>query len=251
MTIFGAIIQARHNSTRLPGKMSKSLHGKPLITRVVEQISYSKLLNHVIVATSDEKSDDILADLCKSYNLKCYRGSLNNVLKRFIDTAEEFKLDVIIRVTGDNPLTDPELIDSVISEYKNNPKLDYINNVHRRGSVHGSGCELVTIDALKRAYKEALESDNSKEYLEHVTLYIRKNSERFSTKMFHPEKLLSRPNISYSVDYPEDFKLVEQIYESLYRNQKPFKTREVLEFLDRNPQLLKMNSSLHDQLPEY
>lgn len=231
--------------------MSKDLLGKPLIARVVEQISYSNLLNHIIVATSDEESDNVLAEICQVNGIKCYRGSLNNVLKRFIDTAKEFKLDVIIRVTGDNPLTDPELIDSVISEYKNNPKLDYINNVHRRGSVHGSGCELVTTDALKRAYKESLGSDNSKEYLEHVTLYIRKNRERFNTMMFQPEKQLSRPNISYSVDYPEDFKLVKQIYECLYRNQKPFKTRDVLEFLDRNPQLLKMNSSLHDQLPEY
>ena len=251
MTLFGAIIQARHNSTRLPGKMSKDLLGKPLIARVVEQVSYSKLLNHVIVATSDEESDNVLADLCETYRFKCYRGSLDNVLKRFIDAAEKYNIDVILRITGDNPLTDPDLIDSVISEYKSNPTLDYINNVHRQGSVHGSGCELVTTDALKRAYTEAVDSDKRDEFLEHVTLYIRKNRDRFKTKMFYPVKQLSKPEISYSVDYPEDFKLVEKIYESLYRNRKPISTREILDFLDRNPELLELNRSLHDKLPEY
>jgi len=251
MINFGAIIQARQNSSRLPGKMTKSLLGRPLIARVVEQVSYSELLNQVIVATSNEESDNVLADLCDSYGIECFRGNLNNVLKRFINAAEKYNLDVIIRVTGDNPLTDPELIDSVISEYNNNPKLDYINNVHLRGSVHGSGCELVTTRALKRAYEEALNAEKRDEFLEHVTLYIRKNTDRFNAKRFYPGKQLSRPEISYSVDYPEDFELVEKIYESLYSDKKPFKTRNVLEFLDRNSELLELNSALHDKLPEY
>jgi spore coat polysaccharide biosynthesis protein SpsF len=251
MTIFGAIIQARHNSSRLPGKMSKDLHGKPLIARVVEQISYSECLDNVIVATSDEESDDVLANLCESLGINYYRGSLNNVLKRFIDTAEHFNLDVIIRVTGDNPLTDPVLIDSVISEFKNDPKLEYINNVHRNGSVHGSGCELVTLTALKRVYDEVKNATYNNGFLEHVTFYIRKNADRFNTMMFYPDAQMSRPEISYSVDYPEDFTLVEILYKNLYHPKKPFKTKEVLEFLDQNPSLLEINSSLHDELPDY
>jgi len=251
MATFGAIIQARHNSSRLPGKMSKDLHGKPLIARVVEQISYSKLLDNIIVATSDEKSDDVLADLCESFGINFYRGSLNNVLERFIETAEFFDLDVIIRITGDNPLTDPVLIDSVISEYKNDPKLDYINNVHRNGSVHGSGCELVTLAALKRVYNEVSNTTGKNDFLEHVTLYIRKNADQFNTRMFYPDEQLSRPEISYSVDYPEDFTLVEILYKNLYHSGRPFKTREVLEFLDQNPSLLDINSSLHDELPDF
>ena len=251
MTRFGAIIQARQNSSRLPGKMSKDLHGKPLIARVVEQISYSDRLDHVIVATSDEESDNVLADLCESYGIDCYRGSLNNVLKRFIDAAEQFGLDVIIRVTGDNPLTDPKLIDSVISEFKNNPELEYINNVHRDGSVHGSGCELVTLPALQRVYDQVKNDPDRGDYQEHVTFYIRKHNNQFNTKKYFPQDQLSRPEISYSVDYPEDFILVEKIYKSLYREGKPFDTGKVLEFLDQNPELLEINSSLHDELPDY
>jgi spore coat polysaccharide biosynthesis protein SpsF len=251
MATFGAIIQARHNSSRLPGKMSKDLNGKPLIARVVEQISYSEYLDKVIVATSDEESDDILADLCETYGINCYRGSLNNVLKRFIDTAEHFNIDVIIRVTGDNPLTDPVLIDSVISEYKNDPKLDYINNVHRSGSVHGSGSELVTLPALKKVYSEVSNIKYKNDFLEHVTFYIRKNADQFNTMKFYPDEQLSRPEISYSVDYPEDFDLVEILYKNLYHSKRPFKTKEVLNFLDQNPLLLEINSSLHDELPDY
>lgn len=248
---FGAIIQARQNSSRLPGKMVKNLLGRPLILRVTEQVSYSDMLDNIVVATSDGTNDDQLSDLCLKNGVKLFRGDLDNVLERFIHAAEKFEIDVIIRITGDNPLTDPLMIDQLIERYNRKPDLDYINNVHREGAVHGAGCELVTLDALRRSYKIIRSLKNPEDYTEHVTLHIRKNTDTFNTEKFYPEEGLSRKEISYSIDYPEDFKLVEKIYDNLYSDTRPFNTREVLNFLDQNEALLELNSDLHGPLPEY
>lgn len=248
---FGAIIQARQNSSRLPGKMIKNLHGRPLILRVTEQVSYSEMLEKIVVATSDEASDDQLADLCQKNGIHLFRGDLNNVLERFIHAAEQFEIDIIIRITGDNPLTDPYMIDQLIESFKNKPDLDYINNVHRDGAVHGAGCELVTLNALRRSYHMIRDLENPEDFTEHVTLHIRMNTDIFNTEKFYPQEGLSRKEISYSVDYPEDFQLVEEIYENLYSDTSPFITREVLNFLDQNETLLELNSDLHGPLPDY
>jgi len=251
MPTIGAVIQARLNSSRLPGKMAKELLGVPLILRVVEQVSYSKKVDTVIVATSEEPGDDPLAQLCKDHGTDLYRGVLNDVQKRFINASEKYNLDVIIRITGDNPLTDPVLIDQLIELYLLNPDLDYINNVHRDGVVHGAGCELVTVPALRRSYKMIQAESDPSAYNEHVTFYIRKNPDKFNIKMFRPDEGLSRKEISFSVDYPEDFELVSTIYNNLYSKETPISTQEVLAFLDRNPSLLDLNRSLHEQLPDY
>ena len=248
---FGAIIQARQNSSRLPGKMIKNLHGRPLILRVTEQVSYSEMLEKIVVATSDEAGDDQLADLCQKNGIHLFRGDLNNVLERFIHAAEQFEIDIIIRITGDNPLTDPYMIDQLIESFKNKPDLDYINNVHRDGAVHGAGCELVTLNALRRSYQMIRDLENPEDFTEHVTLHIRMNTDIFNTEKFYPQEGLSRKEISYSVDYPEDFQLVEEIYENLYSDTSPFITREVLNFLDQNETLLELNSDLHGPLPDY
>jgi spore coat polysaccharide biosynthesis protein SpsF len=251
MATIGAVIQARLSSSRLPGKMTKKLLGAPLILRAVEQISYSKNIDKLIVATSEEKSDDALAALCLDNDIDVYRGSLQDVQKRFIDVADTFSLDAIIRITGDNPLTDPAMIDDLINLYMENSSLDYINNIHADGAVHGAGCELVSVSALKRSYAMLQSEPDPSAFTEHVTFFIRKHTEDFNAKKFYPDESLSRKDISYSVDFPEDFKLVEIIYKNLYSKDSPFKTGDILTFLDENPELLDMNSHLHDQLPDY
>ena len=247
----GAIIQARSGSARLPGKVLADIQGKPMIVRVVEQVSHASRLDDICVATSTDPSDDALADLCRSFDIDCIRGDLQNVLKRYIDVADARGLNVIVRITGDNPFADPFLIDKMIDLYKKNPRLDYINNAHREGSVMGSGAELVTRTALKIAMEHAMREEDPSPYLEHVTFFIRLNTGLFRTKKFLPDKKLSRTDISYSVDHPEDLALVREIFAELYRPGEPFRTSDILDFLDKNPQIRDMNSHLHDGLPDY
>lgn len=251
MPAIGAIIQARQNSTRFPGKVLKKLHGYPLILRLVEQVSYSNYLDEIIVATSRKESDNALSKACQNNGIQCFRGSLKNVIKRYISAARYFGIEVIIRITGDNPLTDPGLIDDIISIFLNDTDLDYINNVHRNGSVHGSGCELVKLSSLVKSYEMIKSEPKNEDYFEHVTLFIRKHTESFKTRKFFPSGNLKRENISYSVDYPEDLKLARIIFQYLYSKGKPIKTSDVLNLLDRKPELLKLNNSLHQKLPKY
>ncbi|HYX06099.1 MAG TPA: glycosyltransferase family protein [Bacteroidales bacterium] len=248
---FGAIIQARQSSSRFPNKVIKNILRKPLIVRLIEQISYSKRLDKIIVATSTEKSDDTLYNVCKTNNIECYRGELDNVLKRYIDAADYYNIDTVIRITGDNPLIDPELIDNMISLFESKNELDYINNVHKYGSVHGSGCELIKFTCLKSSYQIIKDQKDKDEYLEHVTLFIRKNPDKFNIHMFVPPENLCRPEISYSVDYPEDLQVIKYIYNKLYTEYNYIKTSDVLKLLDSTPEVKMLNKNLHKSLPEY
>lgn len=247
----GAVIQARLNSSRLPGKALADILGRPLIVRLVEQISYARRLDEIIVATSTEPSDDPLCEACDRFGIDFMRGDLNNVLERYIRAADSRELDVVIRITGDNPLTDPFLIDDLVDAYEKEPVTDYINNVHRDGSVHGTGSELVTSAALKNAREYIREENDPAAFQEHVTLYIRQNTDVFNTKKYHPPKGLSRPDVSCSVDHPEDLELVRMLFSALYQDGNPIRTNQILEYLDKHPNLLKINSHLHGGLPAF
>ena len=247
----GAVIQARMSSSRLPGKVLADIEGKPMIVRLVEQVSHARLLDEIIVATSTDPSDDLLAETCDQFGIACFRGDLENVLERYISVAELKDLDVIIRITGDNPFADPILIDELLEMYAGDSQLDYINNAHRDGSVAGSGAELVTRDALHKADKLVDASKDPKSYREHVTLFIRLNTDCFNTRKFHPPKALSRSDISYTVDYAEDLELVRKIFNALQRDHLPIKTSEIIHLLDKNPDLIKVNEKVKSKLPDF
>ncbi len=248
-----AIIQARMNSKRLPGKVIKSIQGKPLLFRLKEQLTWSELIDDIVIATSNNSSDEPVDKFCKENNIFCYRGDLDNVLKRFIDCANEFNIDTIIRVNADNPLIDPESIDNMIELFNKFPKTDYINNVHKKGLVMGAGCELVTTEALKKSFAMIERSPyiERQYYFEHVTVFIRKHTDFFNTIKYEPPVELSRNDIFFSVDYPEDLEVVKIIFKNLYREGKYIKPEEIISFLDQNPKIAKINSHLHDSLPDW
>ena len=116
--MIAAILQARMSSTRLPGKVMKKILGKPMILLQIERILRSKKLDNLVVATSTHESDDVIQTLCDKNNIDCYRGSLNDLLDRYYKAATKFKVESIVRLTADDPLTDPVLIDSMIEKFK-------------------------------------------------------------------------------------------------------------------------------------
>lgn len=248
----GAIIQARMESSRLPGKVLKPLLGKPLLYRLIEQLKYSRLLGEIIVATSDQAIDGPIFALGKKYRIKCFRGSADNVLKRYVSCAREFDLDIIIRITADNPLTDPRVVDDVIETRQSHPRLEYINGIHGGGVVHGAGCELVTRPALEKALKSANKSKANQDfYFEHVTTYIRKHGERFNVLKYKPDRALVRNDLFFTVDYPEDYEVMKAIYQGLYQEDKFISAGEVIGFLDRHPDIAALNAHLHEPLPDW
>jgi len=112
-----AIIQARMGSTRLPGKVLLDIVGKPMLWHIVNRLRYSKLINRIVVGTSINKKDDLIENFCKEYKIDFYRGSEEDVLDRYYQTAKVFEANIIIRITADCPLIDPEIVDLVIKNH--------------------------------------------------------------------------------------------------------------------------------------
>lgn len=227
------IIQARIGSTRLPGKVLKEIEGKPLIYYVLDQVNKSKLINRQIVASTTNPKDKILIEKVKQLKYNTFAGSENDVLDRYYQTAKYFGTNIIVRVTSDCPLIDPEVIDKVIKVFLNN-KSDYCSNVQPPTYPDGLDVEVFSFQALARAWKEAhLMSER-----EHVTPYIWKNTDKFKISNVAYDKDLSY--LRLTVDQEEDFILVKNIYEKI--KKRPILLNDLIKLFGKEPELLKINS---------
>lgn len=226
-------------STRLPGKIMKDLAGKPILWHVINRVAMAKNVDKIVVATTANPEDNIVENFCINNNFLFYRGSADDVLGRYYEAARIFGGDIIVRVTADCPLVDPNIIDLNIKTFKK-IKCDYISDVPPgdQPSFRNQDVEVISFYALKTAFKNAT---NNLER-EHVTPYIWHNK--------HKEFIIgpfvvvdSKYNRDYRlvVDYPEDFELLEKIYKKFYNNQQIVDILEVYNFLDNNSEWLLIN----------
>lgn len=229
-----AIIQARLSSSRLPGKVLKPILGKPMLEHQIERIQHCRNINKIIVGTSIGNDDDGIAELCKRIGIFCFRGSLDNVLDRFYKAAEIFKPEHVVRLTGDCPLTDPDLIDELIDFYFSE-KCDYANNCNPPTLPDGLDAEIFSFYTLKIAWENSKLSSE----LEHVTSYIRNHPEKFTLSSWQNSENLS--HLRWTVDEPMDFDLVKKIYEYLYPIKATFRTKDILKLYESYSDLEKMN----------
>lgn len=224
-------------SERMPGKVLKTLAGIPSLVHIFNILNEAKLVDDYAVLTSILAEDNVIAELCDKNNAKVFRGPVNDVLERFKIAGEILKPERIIRVTGDDPLMDPEIIDKVISEHiKGN--FDYSSNMVERTYPRGMDTEVIEYQALERCWNETDDADDR----EHVTLYIRRHPEIFS---IHSVKSDDENNsdLRLCLDTEEDAELLTAIFNSIYKN-RAIKLHEVLEFLNKNPELKKINSNV-------
>lgn len=196
------IIQARVNSSRLPSKIMLDLAGKTLIERVYQSVEKSKKINKIVVATSDAKTDDIVESKLKNLNITYFRGDLNNVLKRFYDTANKYKCKNIIRVTADNPLMDGRVIDNLIELYESKEEVNYSRFSN---AIYGLSAEVFTFNTLKIAYENSRDSFDR----EHVTPYIIDKGNVLSKDI---EKKYNYPNVRATIDTLEDYIKMQKFY---------------------------------------
>ena len=231
-----AIIQARMGSSRLPGKVLLEIEGNKLLELIVKRVSSSKYISKIIVATTLLSEDDELEKYAKN-NLKCdiYRGSSNNVLNRFYEAAKLNNADLIVRITADDPLKDPYIIDQAIEIMLSNNKLDYCSNTIEPTYPEGLDIEVFKFTALKIANFEA----NLKSECEHVTPFIWKNPKRFNIQNFKFERNLS--SWRWTVDKQEDLEFFRCIFNE-FKNKPLVNYREVIKFLETNPEIMKINS---------
>lgn len=228
------ILQARVSSTRLPGKVLKNILGLPMILRQVERVRRAKMINRLLIATSLDQSDDPVEELCRLNNIQCFRGSLDDVLDRFYRAALPFMPGHVVRLTGDCPLADPELIDRVVSFHLEGG-FDYTANTLEPTYPDGLDVEVFRFSCLKQAWEEAkLPSQR-----EHVTLFMHRQPERIRIGSFKNDIDLS--SLRWTVDEPLDFEIVTRIYEALYPSNPAFVMKDILAFQEKNKELFSLN----------
>jgi len=244
-----AVLQARVSSTRLPGKVLRPILGVPMLERHLERLARVRMIDRLIVATSVEKSDKPIIQLCRELNVDCFRGSLNDVLDRYYRAAEPFAPDTVVRLTGDCPLADPKVIDDGIRYFLDHD-FDYVSNCVDRTFPVGLDFEVLRFASLESAWREArLPSER-----EHVTPFIKNRPERFTIGHYKNEADLSYHR--WTVDEPEDFEFVTSVYEALYPDNPLFSMGDILDLLALRPDLTEINyhivhgegyrKSLHD-----
>lgn len=233
------IIQARMNATRIPGKVLKNLGGFPMLYHVTQRCRNAKKANKIIVATTLSSFDDPIVNFCQKNDINYFRGSEENVLKRYYDCASHFKSEVIVRICADNPLVDPVIIDACIQEFNDSNTLDYVSSSPAGGFPLGINVEVFSFKALEKAYN-CVRNSNEKE---HVTPYIWQNK----NKEFNTKSLAAPPeyvgNYRLTVDYPEDFQLMETLYEKFGKAGLMVNLATVIKFLGEHPEISAINSN--------
>ena len=230
-----AIVQARMGSTRLPNKVMKSVVGRPMIELLLARLCRSKELKQIVVATSVDDRNKPLVALVRSLGYACEQGSENDVLERYIQTARRYQADVVVRITGDCPLVDPELVDECIRRFLA-ADVDYFSNIAPPTYPDGLDIEVVTLAALERA---AEESDKPYDH-EHVTPYVRE-SRKFRTATIQNDDDLSM--LRWTVDEPADLEVITKIFEH-FAPEISFGWRKVLDLHNSQPQLFAANKQV-------
>jgi spore coat polysaccharide biosynthesis protein SpsF len=223
------------NSTRLYGKVLKKLDNRnSVLYYVLKQIQASKLIDKIVVATSELEIDDAIVKVAKKMNIEVYRGSPTDVLDRHYQCAKKYSFDTIVRVTSDNPLNDPQIIDKAIKKMKTG-KFDCVTTSLLQTFPKGIHVEVLSMDILQKSWK-----NSSIPYeREYVTPYIYNNSNKFKIYNLVNPKNLS--HISFTIDKNNDLKLVRKIISKIQK--RPILMKDVLRLLEKEPELLKINKN--------
>lgn len=232
----GVFLQARIKSTRLPGKLLKPLCDKSVLKHIIERVeSMKKSYNYLAVLVPESDLEEIQIHLKDYPEVIIISGDAENVLKRYYNANLKINADIIVRISGDNPLLDIQhLKRGLLVHQKVSSEYTYYDNL-----ALGTGFEIFNREALEKCFE-----NSTKDYqFEHVTPYMREYSELFKTKILRARGIFNNPSIRLTIDVEADYQFVKKVFENLYKN-KPIPTRQVLRFLHQNPSLLNANSNI-------
>lgn len=234
--MIGCIIQARMGSSRLPGKVLMKLNENcSTLDFVLNQLSFSTLIDKIIIATTNLVQDDIIEQTAKNLGIECFRGNSDDVLDRYYNCAKKFQMDNIVRITSDCPLIDPGIVDEVISKYKSG-NYDYFTNTLIRTYPIGTDVEIFSFEILEKTWQNAtLPSER-----EHVTPFIRNKKMNFRVGNLENKKKLD--HVRWTLDRQEDLDLIREIISKI--NKKPILMNDILNLFSAEPQLIKINENI-------
>lgn len=233
------VIQARTGSSRLPNKIFLPLFNKPLLYRMYERVKYSKLAGEIVIATTNDQSDDKVEELCKEYSIECFRGHPTDLLDRHYQAAKLFNADAVVKIPSDCPLIDPNIIDRVLQFYIDNVEnYDFVSNLHPATYPDGNDVEIISFNSLKIAW------ENAKRELEreHTTPYFWENPDIFNIGNVVWETCLDYSmSHRFTIDYEKDYNFIKQVYDELYPINNKFALHDILDLLERKPEIRKIN----------
>ena len=230
----GIIIQARMGSKRLPGKIMKSIENKPILFYMINQIKKSKLYNEIIICTSKKKKNDVVRKFCKNNKIICFSGDENNLVKRYYLAAKKFKLDQIVRITGDAILVDELMLTKAIeSQIKNNSDVTFIKNM-----PYGTAKEIMNFKTIKVISQKSKKKNNT-EYLE----WFLENSRNFRVNYIKSDYIFDK-KIRLTLDFKEDLVLFDKIFRYFKDKKADFILKDVIKLLKKKKSMIKINSFL-------
>jgi spore coat polysaccharide biosynthesis protein SpsF len=233
------IVQARMTSTRLPGKILKTVLDKPLLEYQIERLRRIKLADEIVIATTINDTDQPIVDFCNRLGLSYFRGSEEDVLARYHGASEKHRADVIVRITSDCPVIDPIVCEEAIAFFLNNQEqYDY---VRLERYPRGLDAEVFSFKVLDECFREATDKPDR----EHVTPFIYRHPQRYRVKHMNCDENYSHHR--WTVDTPEDFELVKRIIEKLYPIKNMFDYVDILDILKKNPDWYYINEEVRQK----
>ena len=233
-----ATIEARMTSSRLPGKVLMKVLDKPILHYLVSRLKRVQSLDEIVLATTTNCTDDILVEFANNENIRCYRGSENDVMDRVVEAAKSVDADLIVEITGDCPIIDPNIVEQVVQTYINN-NVDYVSNNNVHSYPDGMDVQVFSLNLLIKS----LNMTDAILDREHVTLHIRNHPELFSHLNLVAPPELWWPELGLTLDERSDFELLKKIIENFGDNNL-FDCYKVVKFLRENPDLVAINQNV-------
>ena len=239
-----AIIEARFNSTRLPGKVLMPILGQPMLVRIVQRLKLARTLDDIVVATTDSSPDDAVVDAMNYMGAHTFRGSETDVLDRVVKAAQSADADIIVEVTGDCPLIDPGLLDKVVADFLVGGA-DFVSNILPHTTPRGTDVRVFRTSQLAEINRTSTDPADH----EHVSLHFWEHLDRYACRNVEMDLPDVVSEIRLTVDSAEDLELVRAIYEGLYEKNPTFNLVDVLDFLNSRPELLELNRHIEQKSP--
>lgn len=238
------IIQARTGSTRLPNKILKKIKNKTVLEHDIERVLKAKTVDKLVIATTERIEDNVIVEIAENCSVGYFRGSEDNVLSRYYFAAKKYNAEVVIRITSDCPLVDPEIIDNMVNQFielRSIDNIDYLSNKIKMTYPRGLDVEVFSFEALEKTFFEATQNFEK----EHVTPYIYLNPDKFKIKNY--ENDIDYSMFRWTLDTEEDFLLIKTIYDHLYDENKLFLFKDVLKYVQENPEISKLNEHIRQK----
>jgi spore coat polysaccharide biosynthesis protein SpsF len=235
-------IEARMRSSRLPGKVLKPILGRPMLALMIERLQQARTIDGIVVATTINPSDDPIAELAGELEVGCFRGSEEDVLARVLGAARSYGGDVIVETTGDCPLNDPAIVDKVVSDYRIGGA-DFVSNTLQYSTPIGTDVRVFSSESLAEINRISKDPADH----EHVSLHYWEHPEKYRLRNVATGLPPEVADLRLTVDTPEDFELVRQVFEELYPVKRIFSLSDILELFRRRPDLPEINRAVRQK----